>query len=253
MKNSLPLVSVVITYFKKKKFIRKTLNSISNQTYKNYELVFVYDDNDKKDLNFIKEAISKFKRKKLIINKRNFGVSKSRNIGIRSSKGSYIAFIDSDDIWKKNKLLEQLNFMKNKSYVFTFTSFDIVNENNKTISHRNVINDATYSELYKSNFIGLSTVIVNKKVFPKLKFPNLKTQEDFALWLYLLRNGFKLRHFNKNLSCWKRTSNSLSSNSFQKLKDAFKLYYYLENKNFIFAIYSVMILTYNKLIKQLSN
>ena len=175
MKNSLPLVSVVITYFKKKKFIRKTLNSIFNQTYKNYELIFVYDDNDKKDLNFIKEAISKFKRKKLIINKRNFGVSKSRNIGIRSSKGSYIAFIDSDDIWKKNKLLEQLNFMKNKSYIFTFTSFDIVNENNKIISHRNVVNDATYSELYKSNFIGLSTVIVNKKIFPKLIF----TQKRF--------------------------------------------------------------------------
>ena len=69
----------------------------------------------------------------------------------------------------------------------------------------------------------------------------------------LLRKGFKLRHFNKNLSYWKRTSNSLSSNSSQKLKDAFKLYYYLENKNFIFNIYSVMILTYNKLIKQLSN
>ena len=76
--------------------------------------------------------------------------------------------------------------MKNNSYIFTFTSFDIVNENSKIIGHRKVVSDATYSKLYKSNFIGLSTVIVNKKIFPKLKFPDLKTQEDFALWLFYL-------------------------------------------------------------------
>lgn len=253
MKKSSPLVSIVITYFKKRKYIKKTLNSVFNQTYKNYELIFVYDDNDKKDLVYIKNLISKFKKKKLIINKNNVGVSKSRNIGINSSKGSYIAFIDSDDTWKKDKLLKQLKFMKKKSYIFTFTSYGIMDENDKIICNRNVVKDATYSELYKSNFIGLSTVIVNKKLFPNLRFPDLKTQEDYALWLYLLRKGFKLRHFNKNLSTWTRTKNSLSSNSFQKLKDAFRLYFYLENKNFIFAIYSVLILTYNKLIKQLTN
>ena len=64
---SKPLISVVITYFKKKKFIKKTLDSIFNQSYQNFELVFVFDDEDKKDLNFIKSLLKKFKRKKLII------------------------------------------------------------------------------------------------------------------------------------------------------------------------------------------
>ena len=64
------LVSIIITYYKKRIFLKRTLNSIFNQTYKNYELIFVYDDPDKKDLKFIKKELNKFKNKKIIINKK---------------------------------------------------------------------------------------------------------------------------------------------------------------------------------------
>ena len=99
-----PLVSIVITYFNKKNFIGKTLKSIFNQTYKNYELIFVYDDTNKKDLILIKRLLQKFKRKKLIVNNYNLGVAKSRNTALKYCSGEYVAFIDSDDIWKKIKL-----------------------------------------------------------------------------------------------------------------------------------------------------
>ena len=110
-----PLVSIVITYFNKRKFIDKTLKSIFNQTYKNYELIFVYDDTNKKDLILIKKLLQKFKRKKLFINKYNLGVAKSRNKALRHCSGEYVAFIDSDDIWKKIKLSKQINFMVKNS------------------------------------------------------------------------------------------------------------------------------------------
>ena len=96
-----PLVSIIITYLNKRRFISKTLSSVLNQTYKNFELVFVYDDTNKNDLAFIKKLIKKFRKKKLIVNKHNLGVAKSRNIALKASSGSYIAFIDSDDTWKK--------------------------------------------------------------------------------------------------------------------------------------------------------
>ena len=89
-----------------------------SQSYKNYELIFVYDDEDKKDIKFINNILRKIKRKQILINKKNLGVAKSRNIAIKKSKGSYLAFIDSDDIWKKNKLLTQLNFMKKMLVTF---------------------------------------------------------------------------------------------------------------------------------------
>ena len=245
-----PLISIIITYYKKRDFIKRTLQSILDQTYKNYEIIFVYDQEEKKDLEFIKKILLKFKKKKLIINRKNFGVSKSRNIAIKNVKGKYLAFIDSDDIWKKNKLLTQLNFMEENFYHFTFTSYAEIDEKNRIIKERKVFNDVNYNNLYRSNFIGLSTVMVNKNIFSKIYFPNLTTQEDFALWLKLLRQGTKIKCLNKTLSFWRKTQNSLSSNSYRKLVDAFKLYYLYEKKNFIISIFSVIVLSCNKILKK---
>ena len=245
-----PLISIVITYYKKKDFIKKTLESILNQTYKNYEVIFVYDQEEKKDLKLIKKLLSKFKNMKLIVNKKNFGVSKSRNIAIKHVKGKYLAFIDSDDLWKKNKLMTQFNFMKKNHYLFSFTSYAEIDEKNKVIRERKVLFDPYYNNLYRSNFIGLSTVMVNEKIFSKIYFPNLKTQEDLALWLKLLRQGIKIKCLNKTLSFWRKTKNSLSSNLYRKLIDAFKLYYFYEKKNFIISIFSVIILSCNKILKK---
>lgn len=251
MKLTKPLVSIIITYYKKKPYILKTINSIINQTYNNFELIFVYDDDDKKDLKYIKKIIKKIKKKKLIINKKNLGVAKSRNKALKFCKGSYIAFIDSDDIWKKIKLEFQIKYMIKNKIDFSCTSFDIINDENKILRSRKVSKQIKYKELIKSNFIGLSTVVFNKKIHSKIKFPNLNTQEDFALWLKLLREGVKLFTINKNLSSWRKTKNSLSSNTFQKLKDAFKLFYLYENKNFLLSIFSVLIISYNKILKNL--
>ena len=244
-----PLISIIITYYRKKDYIKKTLNSIAGQSYKNYELILVDDDKIKDELKYLTTLLNKFYKKKLIINKNNIGVSKSRNLALRFCKGDYIAFIDSDDIWKKNKLKFQVSFMIKNSSLFTFTSYNVINDSGKFLSCRKVFMDANYKSLIESNFIGLSTVMINKKIYRNIKFPNLKTQEDFALWLNLIKRGYKLIHINKVLSSWRKSKNSLSANKFQKIKDAFKLFNKYENKNFIFSIYSVLVLTYNKLKK----
>ena len=123
-----PLISIIITYYKKKTYLKKTIKSILDQSYKNYELIFVYDDKNLEDLKYIKSLTSKFKKKRLIINKKNLGVAKSRNIGVKFCKGSYIAFIDSDDLWNKDKLSKQVDFMQKNSYLFSFTSYIEVDE-----------------------------------------------------------------------------------------------------------------------------
>ena len=249
MINKKPLVSVIITYYRKRKYINKTLKSILDQTYKNFELIFVFDDNNKEDLPFIKQQLKNFKKKKLIINKANFGAAYSRNLGIKNSTGKYLAFIDSDDLWRKNKISKQLRFMKEKMCHLSFTSYNIINEKGNILRKRMVSQDAKYENLIKSNFIGLSTVMISRKIINHIKFPELKTQEDFALWLSLLNKGYKLAHLKNNLVSWRKTKDSLSSNKLQKVKDAFKLFYNYQNKNLIFSIFSVIILIYNKILK----
>ena len=244
-----PYISVIITYFNKRRFIKKTLDSIFFQSFKNYELIFVYDDSNYEDLKYIKPYLKAFKNTKIIINKKNLGVARSRNKALAKCKGNYIAFIDSDDTWKKTKLMKQLKFMKKKSSNFSFTSYNVIDEQNKFIKKRIVTMDPTYEKLQKKNIIGLSTVMINRIIIKDVNFPNLKTQEDFALWLSLIKKGHKLSHINDSLSSWRKCNDSLSSNNLQKIIDAFKLYYIHQNKNLLLSIYSVIVLGYNKLFK----
>ena len=109
-----PLISIIVTYYNKKKYIKKTINSLINQTYKNYQLIFVFDNQDKEDLFFIKKILKKIKNKKIIINKKNLGVAKSRNLALNYVKGKLIAFLDADDVWNKRKLEIQTKVMLKK-------------------------------------------------------------------------------------------------------------------------------------------
>ena len=104
-------VSVIIPYYKKIDFLKKSINSILNQTYKNIEILLIYDDNDKGELNKIKKLI-KNRKIKLFINNKNIGAGRSRNIGLKHSVGYYISFLDADDIWKKINFLLKLNLWK---------------------------------------------------------------------------------------------------------------------------------------------
>ena len=94
-------ISVIIPYFRKKNYIKKTLLSVLNQSFRKFEVLVIYDDDEQVELEFLRKLIKIDKRIKLIINKKNLGAGQSRNIGIAKAKGEYISFCDADDIWKK--------------------------------------------------------------------------------------------------------------------------------------------------------
>ena len=132
--------SIIIPYYKKKKFINRTLNSVLKQTYQNFEIIIVYDDEDKSELGYVKNFQKLDKRIKIIINKKNYGAGISRNIGINKSKGSFICLIDADDFWKKNKLKTQIRFMLENKYLISHTSYEIVDSKDKVIGVRKARN-----------------------------------------------------------------------------------------------------------------
>ena len=244
------LVSVVIPYFKKREYIKNTLNSVLEQTYKNLEIIIIYDDKEQEDLEFIKELTKLDKRISLIINKNSLGAGLSRNNGINKSKGDYISFIDADDVWKKKKLELQIKFMKEKNYLISHTNYEIIDKENKIIDYRIARDFDTVNDLLKSCDIGLSSVIIKREILSgECLFANLKTKEDFVLWLKILKKNIKIGALQKNLMYWRKLNNSLSSSVIQKIRDGYYVYNKFMKFNLLKSLFFLFLLSVNSFFK----
>ena len=245
------LVSIIIPYYKKKKFISTTINSAIRQSYENIEILIVYDDENYDDLKLLEEIKKKDERIRIIKNKKKLGAGLSRNKGISSSKGNYIAFLDADDTWEIDKLSKQMSFMTNNNYLVSHTSYQIVDEDRNVIGNRVARSFFHLEDLLKSCDIGTSTVIIKKDIFSEqIKFPSIKTKEDFVLWLRILERDIKIYGLDKNLSKWTKSNSSLSSSVIQKLMDGFKVYNKYMNFNSLKSLYYLICLSLNYIIKK---
>ena len=245
-------ISIIIPYHKKKFFFEETIQSINKQSYKNFEVIIIYDDTDKSELTHVKKIINNFKfKKKLIINNKIIGAGLSRNKGIKVSNGEYIAFCDADDLWSKNKLKIQLRFMKKENILFSHSNYLIINHASKKIGSFKVPKIITYKQLIKSCDIGLSSVMISKLLIKKNCFSNLKTKEDYLLWIKLIKKLNNFKSINKNLVYWRHLKDSLSSSSIQKIVDAFRLYRDHLNFSFLFSLFCTLRLSFYALIKKI--
>ena len=242
------LVSIIIPYYKKKDYIKKTINSILKQTYEKFEIIIINDEPGELSKNILSFLKKKDSRIKIINNKKNIGAGKSRNKGINIAKGKYIAFIDSDDVWKKNKLLKQIEFMRRKNIEISHTSYEIIDDD-LAIRGTRQAKVMNYKKLIKSCDIGLSTVIIKKSLIKNLRFPNLKTKEDYVLWLEIAKKGKTIHALNTKLTQWRKSKNSLSSSVVRKLTDGYYVYRHHLKFSVIKSLYSLLVLSINFLKK----
>lgn len=176
------LVSIIMPTYNCANFIDKSIESVINQTYKNWELIIIDDCSTDNTEEIVKKYIKEDSR--IIYHKlpTNSGAAVARNHGIAMAKGSYIAFLDSDDLWAKDKLEKQLKFMKDNGYAFTFTSYAQIDENgnpNGVIIRAKEKVD--YNGVLLSCPIGNSSVIYNVDILGKFEIPNIRKRNDDAL------------------------------------------------------------------------
>ena len=233
----MPLVSVIIPYYKKIDYIKQSINSVLNQTFKDFEIIIVYDDSMMSDFNTLNQMYKNNPKIKIIRNSSNFGAGISRNVGIENSNGEIIAFLDADDFWFREKLEKQINFMVKNKFDFTFCNYEKNISPKKKIKVESKKDKLDYFDLINSCDIGLSTVMLNKKIIKSNLFPSISTQEDLVAWLKITKEKIYAYKLNEYLVIWNKVNNSLSSNFVQKIFDAYKVYYIYENFNFFKSIF----------------
>ena len=247
----MPVVSIILPYYKKINYIKKTINSILNQSYKDFEVILIYDDENLQDLYIIEENFKKNPKIKIIKNNKNLGAGISRNIGIKHARGKIIAFVDSDDFWFPDKLEKQTKFMEENNFDFTFCNYEKIISERKRIKVESSKPYVSYVDLLKSNEIGLSTVQLSKTIILDDLFPPLKTKEDYVAWLKITKNNIYAHNFPQNLVIWHKTKDSLSSDFFQKISDGLKVFRKYENFNFLKSLYYLFILSINSIKRKI--
>lgn len=222
---SSPLVSVVTPVYNAALFLEQTIQSVLNQTYPHWELILV--DDGSTDASFeIAEAFSKKdSRIKSFQLKENQGAGVSRNFGIREAIGTYIAFLDADDLWTPEKLQKQLDFMIKNNCKICYSSYQLMNENGslqpKIVEALPQLN---FKKLLKSNYIGNLTGIYNAAVLGKIYAPLMRKRQDWALWLSALNVENKAMGIQEPLAFYRVRKNSISQQKMSLLKYNYAVY-----------------------------
>ena len=234
---SASLVSIITPCYNAADTIKKTIDSVRNQTMTSWEMIIIDDRSTDNTCDVIKSIAEQEKRIKLILMPTNCGAAKARNKGIEEAKGRYIAFIDADDQWAKSKLSRQIMAMQEGGWPLSFTAFARVNEQGRQLNHVGVPERVTYKQLLKTNYIGCSTAIYDTKFLGKILMPNIRKRQDYGLWLKILRKtpfGFGL---NEALTEYLVRDNSLSSNKRKAALYNWKIYRSEENLSILESVY----------------
>lgn len=233
------LVSVIMPSFNTVKYIEKSIESVLNQTYKNLELIIVDDCSTDNTDEIIKPLLSD-KRIKYIKNEKNSGAAVSRNKAMAAAQGKWIAFLDSDDIWEKDKLEKQIDFMEKSGCAFSFTGYEFADANGKPLGTIvNVPKKINYKQALKNTTIFTSTVMfdMNKISKEDIYMPNVRRGQDTATWWNVLKKIDFAYGLDEVLAIYRRTSNSLSANKIQALKRTWYLYRNIEKISFFKSLY----------------
>tara|TARA_B100000787_G_scaffold166856_1_gene152692 strand:+ start:39 stop:785 length:747 start_codon:yes stop_codon:yes gene_type:complete len=245
------LVSIIVPSFNSESFIMDTISSIQNQSYENWELLVTDDCSSDNTVGIIKKYMKKDARIKLFQFKENQGAGVARNNSIKMSIGRYIAFCDSDDQWKSEKLKVQIAFMLENNLALSYTNYDVIDEmgNYKGLVKSPI--KATFKKLLNNNYIGCLTAIYDTKKIGKKYMPKMRKRQDWALWLSILKDIKYGMGINNSLAIYRDRSNSISSNKFKLIKYNYILYHeelkFSKIKSFFYVINFMLHYAYKKI------
>lgn len=220
-----PLVSVIMPTYNSAEFIGAAIQSVQNQTYLNWELFVIDDASNDATIALVEDFVSLDSRIKFYQNPKNVGAGASRNTGIKAAKGSFIAFLDADDLWLPEKLLVQVNFMLRNNLAMSFSSYRLMSETGELLPKIvEALPELSYKKLLRSNYVGSLTGMYNADKIGKIYSPLLRKRQDWGLWLSVLEKSGSALGIQQPLAYYRLRKNSISNNKTALLKYNFQIY-----------------------------
>lgn len=232
-----PLVSIITPAFDSEKFISETILSVQNQTYKNWEMIIVDDCSSDKTVSIVSDFAKSDIRIQFFQFQKNSGTGIARNYALSKAKGDYVSFLDSDDLWKPEKLEKQIDFLLKNKLAFTFSFYECIDEAGKSLNNKvEAPINLSYKQLFFCNYIGNLTGIYDVNYFGKIAISPTRKRQDWMLWLTILKK-IKIAHaIPKSLAYYRIRENSISASKVDLLKHNFAVYRTFHRFNFVVAL-----------------
>lgn len=212
------MVSVIMPAYNAEAYIETAIRSVMDQTLADWELIVIDDCSRDATVEIVERLACEDSRITLLRNEVNMGVSKTRNRGMDLASGSFIALLDSDDVWHPKKLEKQVECLKQTCADFAYCSYAIVSADGEKVKADYIVpENITFESMLRENVIGCSAVLLTAPVVQKYRFGSDFYHEDYVLWMQLLRAGYRACGVKEILVDWRYIENS---RSFDKRKSA---------------------------------
>lgn len=230
------LVSIIMPSWNTENYIAKSIQSVIDQTYKNWELIIVDDcSSDHTD-----EIVSSFQDERIIYlkNKQNRGAALTRNKALREAQGEWIAFLDSDDLWEPQKLEYQIRFMKKNNLIFSYHEYEKIDEKSRPlnifVSGPEIV---TKRKMYNYGYPGCLTFMYNANAMGTIQIKDVKKNNDYAILLKLCKKADCVL-LKKNLAKYRVREKSISHDKLtKKLKSHYDLFHVCDEKPALIAFW----------------
>lgn len=246
------LVSIITPMFNAEQYVASAVESVMMQSWTDWELLIVDDCSTDGSWDLARSLEARDERIKVLKTEVNSGAAIARNLGIKEARGSYIAFLDSDDLWHKDKLKLQIPFMRDEDAAVSFTGYTMMTNNipgeGKYISAKPSVN---YRQLLRYNSIGCLTAVYDVSRLGK-RYQQAVAYEDYVLWLNILKDGYIAKGLNVNLASYRLVKGSFSSNKFKVISFQWHIYRNIEKLGLLESIWYLSCYGFNGLRKHLT-
>lgn len=232
-------VSIVMPAFNASQVIAESISSVLNQTYQNFELIIVDDSSTDNTREIISKFVNADSRVKLLVNNFEKGAAGARKTAIENSRGRYLAFLDSDDLWSEDKLESQISFIGKYGYPFVYS--DYYTFENRIADVKSVVKcppRISYKQMLNKCSIGCLTVMIDRNAFLDLEFP-IHPKEDYVFWLKLLKKVDFAHNCPGVRSYYRLSPSSLSGNKFAEIRKQWSVVYEYEQTSLIKSIFCI--------------